>query len=178
MSVGFEQGAGNPPAGTQPSGVEIGNIIVEAQRFADETAAEARRAADALVAQAQAEAARIIEQARRQADQSLAQAEQARAQAEQARAQAAATPSGGSPVPAEALAQLTATIDGFSRTNGALVEELSLLRQTLAGPAPQAVRPMAQTAPAHQPVHAPAHQPTPAPGQARPVPQVPVQRAG
>ena len=91
-----------------------------------------------------------------------------------------------SPVPPEALTQLVATIDGFARTNRALVEELSVLRQSLTPSggvpanggvqaAPPAARPpqsalhAVQTAPvqvpaqAAAPQHAAPQQPGPAP---------------
>ena len=56
MTAAYEHGGQYPGNGAAPSGqpteTEIGNIIIEAQRFADATAVEARRAADAIVAQA------------------------------------------------------------------------------------------------------------------------------
>ena len=53
MGLTYDQGS-NPTNGSTPSEAEIGTIIVEAQRFADETALQARRAADALIRDAQA----------------------------------------------------------------------------------------------------------------------------
>jgi hypothetical protein len=160
MSVSYDHGAPHPGNGNsaaaagQPSEAEIGNIIIEAQRFADETALEARRAADAIVAQAQAEANRIVQEAQRQAG--------------------APSTIPGTSIPTEAVSQLAATIDGFSRTNSALIEELSHLRQSLAAQVATASAPVAATRPS--PVPAPQVAPTP---QAAPVPQpAPIPPAG
>ncbi len=195
MTAAYEHGGQYPGNGAAPAGppteTEVGNIIIEAQRFADETALEARRAAEAIVAQAQAEADRIVQEARHQAV-------------------ATATITGPT-IPADAVTHLAATIDGFARTNTALIEELALLRQSLAtqaspvsppsAPVPVAPVPVAPVAPV-APVPAPAPaatRPAPAPtagpivppgrvpvtqgihvpaqGQARPVTPAPVQRS-
>jgi hypothetical protein len=93
--------------------VEIGDIMLKVQRFADETAEEAQRQARAIVADAQVEAASIVSRARREADDVVA----------------AAVPQ----ISPEAVASLCSAIEGFAETNRVLVEELALLRDALTG---------------------------------------------
>jgi len=152
MSLAYEQAVPGDGDGSSEPTAEIGTIILEAQRFADHTATQARRTADALIRNAQVEAEQILEEARRRA-------------AEEA-SRTPSAPAGEAPVPPEAVSQLVATIDGFARTNRALVEELSFLRQSLAPSAP---------APASNGVHAVgATRPAPSAAQATPGPvQVP-----
>ena len=134
---------------------EIGDILVTVQKFAIESAEEAERAAQAVVESARAEAERIRDEARQQAAQhAQAVVESARAEADQivhaARRQAtqqaqtivddvrqhsvdmtASTRPGVSP---DAVANLTASIAEFAETNRELIEELVLLRDSIAEP--------------------------------------------
>ena len=190
MSLAYEQAVPDDGDGSDESAADIGTIILEAQRFADNTATQARRTADALIRNAQVEAEQILEEARRRAAQEAAHTvEEARRQAAEEAARSSA-PAGDSPVPPEAVSQLVATIDGFARTNRALVEELGFLRQSLApttaapttpgapATAPSAARPPqtslhavrtapaqvpAPAAPAVPPQHVAPQQPGPAP---------------
>ena len=93
--------------------VAIGDIMLKVQRFADETAEEARRQARSVVAGAQVEAASIVARARRQAEE-------------------ISVPVAPSLAP-EAVAKLCSAIDEFADTNRILVEELDLLRRELTG---------------------------------------------
>jgi vacuolar-type H+-ATPase subunit H len=93
--------------------VEIGDIMLKVQRFADETAEEAQRQARALVADAQVEAASIVSRARREAEE----------------IGAAAVPQ----ISPEAVASLCSAIEGFAETNRVLVDELAQLRDALTG---------------------------------------------
>ena len=118
------QGAGQRPAPpplalhVQPEPaeapeVELGDIMLKVQQFADEAAEDARRQARAVIAEAQVEAASIVARARREAeeitDQALPQ------------------------IAPEAVTRLCSAIEEFAETNRVLVEELDLLRQELAG---------------------------------------------
>jgi regulator of protease activity HflC (stomatin/prohibitin superfamily) len=93
---------------------EIGDIMLRVQRFADETAEEAKRKARSVIADAQVEAATIVARARREAEEIAAQFT--------------------GPVAApESVTNLCSAIEEFSNTNKVLVDELVQLRQTLAG---------------------------------------------
>jgi hypothetical protein len=122
MGLAYDQGvprSNGTPIGTPAPETGIGTIILEAQRFADETADQARRAADAIVQGARTESDRILEEARHRSAVDTPQA---------------VPPPASAPIAPESVAQLLATIDGFARTNRALIEELSLLRRSLAAP--------------------------------------------
>jgi len=93
--------------------VEIGDIMVKVQRFADETAEEARRQARAIVANAQVEAASIVSRAHRESEDLTA----------------AVVPQ----ISPGAVASLCSAIEEFAETNRVLVEELSQLREALTG---------------------------------------------
>lgn len=93
--------------------VQIGEIMMKVQQFADETAEEARRQARAVIADAQVEAASIVSRARREAEEVAVQA----------------TPQ----IAPEAVANLCSAIEEFATTNRVLVDELVQLRQILAG---------------------------------------------
>ncbi len=132
-----------PPAPYAPqpaapvSDAEIGNIMVQVQRFADETADEAERQAQAIVASAQAQAGDIVRQAEEWATNARAvvQAAHTEAQAivEQARQHAATIPPAGQPlISSETITTLSAAIEDFANTNRVLVNELTQLRQSLA----------------------------------------------
>jgi len=108
---------------------EIGRLFVRAQEYVDDSIADARERARRIVAEAQDQAAHIIEQAQAQAAEIV----------EQARRQAILRP--------EAVAQLSNTIEGFSRMNVELVEELSRLRETLAPMAEPAAEPLVGSPP-------------------------------
>ena len=167
MSLAYEQAVPGDGDGSSEPTAEIGTIILEAQRFADHTATQARRTADALIRNAQVEAEQILEEARRRgAEEAGRTVEEARRRAAEEASRTPSAPAGEAPVPPEAVSQLVATIDGFARTNRALVEELSFLRQSLAPSAP---------APASNGVHAVgATRPAPSAAQATPGPvQVP-----
>jgi hypothetical protein len=92
---------------------EIGNIMLKVQRFADETAEEAKRRARGVIADAQVEAATIVARARRESEEIAAQCTL--------------------PVAPETVTNLCSAIEEFSTTNKVLVDELVQLRQTLAG---------------------------------------------
>ena len=188
MSLAYEQAVPDDGDGSDESAADIGTIILEAQRFADHTATQARRTADALIRNAQVEAEQILEEARRRAAEEAGRTvEEARRRAAEEAARTPSAPAGEAPVPPEAVSQLVATIDGFARTNRALVEELGFLRQSLApttaapttpgapATAPSAARPpqtslhAVRTAPAQVPApavppqHVAPQQPGPAP---------------
>jgi hypothetical protein len=91
---------------------EIGNIILNAQHFADVTAVEAQNRAHATVQSAQARATLIVKDAELQASTIAAQHQPT--------------------VPREDVADLCVTIDRFARSNEELVEELAQLRAALA----------------------------------------------
>ncbi len=93
--------------------VEIGDIMLKVQRFADETAEDARRQARAAIADAQVEAAAIVSRARREADEITTQA----------------VPK----ISPDAVSNLCSAIEAFADTNRALVDELVQLRQALTG---------------------------------------------
>jgi vacuolar-type H+-ATPase subunit H len=102
----------NPAPGNSPRD-GIGDIMLQVQRFADETAEEAQRQARAVIADAQVEAASIVSRARREAEEIAA----------------AAIPQ----ISPEAVASLCSAIEGFAETNRVLVEELAQLRDALTG---------------------------------------------
>jgi hypothetical protein len=93
--------------------IEIADIMLKVQKFADEAAEDARRQARTVVADAQVEAASIVSRARREAEEIAAQA----------------TPR----VAPEAVTELCTAIGEFAETNRILVEELVQLREALAG---------------------------------------------
>jgi hypothetical protein len=102
-----------PPSGypgAEPE-IEIGDIMLKVQRFADETAEEAQRQARAIIANAQVEAASIVSRARQEAEDVTA--------AEAVR------------ISPEAVASLCSAIEGFAETNRLLVDELGQLRDAL-----------------------------------------------
>lgn len=101
------------PGPTPSPEVAIGDIMLKVQRFADETAEEARRRPRSVVAGAQVEAASIVARARRQAEE-------------------ISVPVAPSLAP-EAVAKLCSAIDEFADTNRILVDELVQLRRALAG---------------------------------------------
>ena len=84
------------------------------QRFADETAEEAKQRARAVISDAHVEATTIVARARREAEGIVAQATL--------------------PDATGAVADLCSVIEEFSRTSRALVDELVHLRLALAGP--------------------------------------------
>ncbi len=94
--------------------VQIGDIMMKVQRFADETAEDSKRQARAVIADAQVEAAAIVSRARREAEELSAQA---------------ATPR----FAPEVVTHLCSAIEEFATTNRVLVDELIQLRQALAG---------------------------------------------
>ena len=93
--------------------VQIGDIMMKVQQFADETAEDARRQARAVIADAQIEAASIVSRARREAEEVAAQA--------------------APQIAPEAVTNLCSAIEEFAATNRVLVDELVQLRQVLAG---------------------------------------------
>jgi regulator of protease activity HflC (stomatin/prohibitin superfamily) len=93
--------------------VQIGDIMLKVQHFADETAEDARRQARAVIADAQVEAASIVSRARREAEEIAAQA--------------------APQIAPEAVTNLCSAIEEFANTNRVLVDELVQLRQTLKG---------------------------------------------
>ena len=93
--------------------VEIGDIMLKVQRFADETAEEARRQARAILADAHVEAASIVTRARREAEEIAEQADPR--------------------IAPEAVGHLCTAIEEFAATNRVLVDELGQLRQVLVG---------------------------------------------
>ena len=93
--------------------VQIGDIMLKVQRFAEETAEDARRQARAVIADAQVEAASIVSRARREAEEVAVQA--------------------APPIAPEAITNLCSAIEEFATTNRVLVDELVQLRQALAG---------------------------------------------
>jgi cell division septum initiation protein DivIVA len=148
-----------PPAAAQvqaPAGAaseaEIGSIMLQLQRFADESAEEARRKADEVIAAAEAQAAAMIQRASETATsaqamlqsaqaeaQAVVQAALADAQAITERAHYRSAQTAPSPTPSispDTVATLSAAIEEFARTNSDLVAELAQLRQSLtSGPA-------------------------------------------
>ena len=115
-----EQRPGPPPLAlhVQPEPaespeVELGDIMLKVQQFADEAAEDARRQARSVIADAQVEAAAIVARARREADEITDQA----------------TPQ----IAPEAVTKLCSAIEEFAETNRVLVDELDLLRRELTG---------------------------------------------
>ncbi len=90
--------------------LEIGDVLAQVQRFADETAEEAEQKAKAIIESARAEATAIIMRAEQEASSGTVHQ---------------------SPVSPEAILTLCAAIEEFAETNRALVSELSLLSQAL-----------------------------------------------
>ena len=132
--------------------VEIGNIMIQLQRFTDETAAEAERKAQEVIAGAEAQAAVLIQRASEangQAQaivqsahaeaQSIVQAAHAQAEsiAQQTRANTTLMATGPAIAP-ETVQALCSAIEEFAATNQTLVAELAELRQALQAPAPTA----------------------------------------
>ncbi len=101
------------PEPTPSPEVEIGEIMLKVQQFADETAEDARRQARSVLADAQVEAASIVARARREAEEITAQANPQLAP--------------------EAVTKLCTAIEEFADTNRVLVDELVHLRQSLTG---------------------------------------------
>jgi vacuolar-type H+-ATPase subunit H len=124
---------------------EIGRLFVQAQQFTDtainqleeqarQAIDEAQAEADRIVAEAQHHAAELVKGQIRQVieaaeEQAAAIIEDANRQAEEIMSEARAA----SPIPPETAEQLRATIEGFSRVNRELVEELAFLNVALAG---------------------------------------------
>jgi hypothetical protein len=102
--------ADQQPRESQPE-LEIGDVLAQVQRFADETAEEAEQKAKAIIDSARAEATAIIMRAEQEAS--------------------AGTAQGQSPVSPEAILTLCTAIEEFAETNRALVSELSLLSKAL-----------------------------------------------
>jgi cell division septum initiation protein DivIVA len=116
---------------------EIGTIMVQLQKFADDSAEEAERKAQAIEANAHAQATEIIRQAGETAGDAnaIVQAAHAEAQAivEQARRQAGEIASRiRPPISPETVHALSTAIEKFAHTNRTLVAELTQLRQSLA----------------------------------------------
>jgi hypothetical protein len=101
------------PEPAQPADAAIGDIVLKVQRFADETAEEAKHKARAVIADAQIEAATIVARARREAEEIAAQT--------------------ALPIAPEAVTNLCSAIEEFSQTNKVLVDELLQLRHALVG---------------------------------------------
>ncbi len=110
-TVGGTDGVAGSTVQTLDREDAIGDVIVKAQQFADETALEAQNRALALVEEAKAEAARIVNEAKLQA--------------------AVITTQQRVVVPGDVAADLFDTIDRFARTNQELATELALLRGAL-----------------------------------------------
>ena len=113
-------------ASPPPSEVEIGDILVRVQVFADETARQSQLRAQAILQAAHDEAARIVEGARQQAAVFVTPAQPR--------------------IPSEAVANLSAALDEFADTNRFLVAELARLRDALAEP-PSTALPSGQPRP-------------------------------
>ncbi len=118
------------------TGLEIGTLLVRAQRFADETANEAEQKAQEVISAAEAKAAEIIQRATDA--ERVARAKVVSTQAgepaiiEQARQQARPiAPQTHPPIPTEAIATLSAAIEECTDTNRTLASELVKLRLTL-----------------------------------------------
>ncbi len=92
---------------------DIGQLLVEAQRFTDAALADADQRARHTLAEAEAEAAAVLSEARHEADRIVAEARAV------------------SPVPPETARELRAVIEGFTRVNAELVRELDALSQIL-----------------------------------------------
>ncbi len=146
---------------------EIGGIMLQLQRYADETTDDAERKAQAILASAHAQATEIIRQAGETAGSAnaIVQAAHAEAQAivDQARHHAAELASRiRPPISPETVYALSTAIEEFANTNRTLVAELTQLRHALAesytaGLEYQAPQPL-QIAPPHgyaQPVTGP-----------------------
>ncbi len=93
--------------------VQIGDIMMKVQQFADETAEDARRQARAVIADAQVEAASIVSRAKREAEEVVTQS--------------------APQIAPEAVTNLCSAIEEFATTNRVLVDELVQLRQALTG---------------------------------------------
>ncbi len=98
--------------------VKIGEVLAQAQRFADESADRAQRQAQEIVGAARAEASLILERARQEASTA-----------------SSASPSAIAP---EAIATLCAAIEEFATSNRSLVTELAQLSQALVDMSPDA----------------------------------------
>jgi hypothetical protein len=135
--------------------VEIGSLFVKAQRFADETAKEAQRLADEtakeaerkaqeVILAAEAKAAEIIQRATgaewvARANLVSDQAEEAMITGETGQQAGEIAPQTQPPIPPEAIATLSASIDEFAEASRTLAAELVKLRLTLSessAPAP------------------------------------------
>ena len=121
---------------SESSGLEIGSLFVKAQRFADDTASEAERKAQEVILAAEAKAAEIIQRAT--AAEWAARAKNASVQAEEpaitehgGHQAGAIAPQAQAPVPAEAIATLSAAIEEFADANRTLAAELVKLRLAL-----------------------------------------------
>ena len=125
-----------------PAGItqedEVGDLLLQVQRFVDETAHEAERNARAIIEGAKSEANRIVEQSRQEAGHSgQAIIETARAEADRIAVESnreatghpiLATPS----VDPHVISNLTNAIAEFAGTNRLLIDELVQLRNELA----------------------------------------------
>ena len=87
--------------------------MLKVQRFADETAEEAKQRARSVIADAQVEAATIVARARREAEEIATQA--------------------ALPIAPDVVTNLCSAIEEFSNTNKVLVDELVELRRALVG---------------------------------------------
>ena len=127
------------------TGLEIGSLFVKAQRFADETAKEAERKAQEVILAAEAKAAEIIQCATgaewvagAKVVSDLAEEATITGQAGQQASEIA--PQTEPPIPPEAIATLSASIDEFADASRTLAAELVKLRLTLgesSAPAPE-----------------------------------------
>ena len=115
LKAGIESSGFQKLEPNRTSEAEVGDVLLQAQRFSDEVADEADGRARAVVAQANAEAVRILEEARHQAAEIVAESRR-------------------STITVEALFELTTAIDAFARNNRELLVELEALRDTLAPP--------------------------------------------
>jgi vacuolar-type H+-ATPase subunit H len=148
----------DPTSRTSATDDQIGDILIEVQRFASESAGEAERTAQAIVESARTDAARAVEDARQQAtrqaqtlvesaraeaDQIVQQARQQAAQQAQTIVEGARNHAVDTPTPArvgvsaDAVANLSASIAEFADTNRQLIEELVQLRDSLGEPQEQ-----------------------------------------
>jgi len=98
-------------------GTKVGDILMRAQRFSEERAAEAERQAKDVLQAARSEATAIVEAANREA----------------ARIASAVPPA----VSIEAVEVLSGAVDEFAAANRSLVDEITQLRKSLAAPEPE-----------------------------------------
>ena len=118
------------------TGLEIGSLFVKAQRFADETANEAERKAQEVILAAEAKAAEIIQRATgaewvAREKVVAAQAEEAAISEHTGQHAGAMAPQTQPPIPPEAIATLSASIEEFADASRTLAAELVKLRLAL-----------------------------------------------